>query len=514
MYKMIIADDEPSTRQGIRTAVNWSLLDIEIVAEAANGTETLDLVRTLDPDILICDIRMPKMDGMTLAGILRHEKPSLQILFLSGYSDKEYLKTAIRLSAVDYLYKPFEIDELVAAIKKAKASLGNRASLPRPVPDSDLALQLLDSRSAQALVQSGHLPLDTRGPFVSLVIRIKSGDGLLQQSFTQHQEPFDMSLMAHHYADSLHKAAALTWGSAFVLSLVGNGFVLHANRLQGRKPQDHLGRLQGLLQAFGPVSDRVVIGVSNQADRIADIKRAFTEARKAAQAAFLTGYGQIIPFSAVSSQPFVPRLEFAEPFGLALEQGRAAEATGLLKDYLRYMKSCTPDHIPQIKDALAQIAMSINSRLSRRTGSQSSYLADVVLSSADINDIGQVILDMAVRYQEEASRLSSTGRVVFDAERFILDHIEDKDLSIRKIAEHVFVTPTYLSYIYKKRTGNTINHFILDTRMKRARDLILETNLQLGEISSRLGYTNQNYFTKTFTRYFGVNPSTYRNQAL
>jgi len=186
----------------------------------------------------------------------------------------------------------------------------------------------------------------------------------------------------------------------------------------------------------------------------------------------------------------------------------------LLKDYLRYMKSCTPDHIPQIKDALAQIAMSINSRLSRRTGSQSSYLADVVLSSADINDIGQVILDMAVRYQEEASRLSSTGRVVFDAERFILDHIEDKDLSIRKIAEHVFVTPTYLSYIYKKRTGNTINHFILDTRMKRARDLILETNLQLGEISSRLGYTNQNYFTKTFTRYFGVNPSTYRNQAL
>ena len=62
--------------------------------------------------------------------------------------------------------------------------------------------------------------------------------------------------------------------------------------------------------------------------------------------------------------------------------------------------------------------------------------------------------------------------------------------------------------------SGTINHFILDTRMKRARDLILETNLQLGEISSRLGYANQNYFTKTFTRYFGVNPSIYRNQAL
>ncbi|NLO35132.1 MAG: response regulator [Clostridiaceae bacterium] len=514
MYKMIIADDEPSTRQGIRTAINWSLLDIEIVAEAANGTETLDLVRTLDPDILICDIRMPKMDGMTLAGILRHEKPALQILFLSGYSDKEYLKTAIRLSAVDYLYKPFEIDELVAAIKKAKTQLSSRVGLPKPIPNNDLALQLLDSRSAQTLAQAGHLPLDTQGPFVTLVIRIKSGDGLLQESGSQHQELLDLTLMAHHYADSLHKAAALTWGSAFVLSLVGNGFVLHANRLPGRRSQDGLSRLQGLLQAFGPVSDRVVIGVSNQADRITDIKRAFTEARKAAQAAFLTGYGQIIPFSAVSSQPFVPRLEFAEPFGLALEQGRAAEATGLLKDYLRYMKSCTPDHIPQIKDALAQIAMQINSRLSRRTGGQACYVADMILTSADINDIGQYILDMAERYQDEASRLSSTGRIVFDAERFILDHIEDKDLSIRKIAEHVYVTPTYLSYIYKKKTGSTINHFILDTRMKRARDLILETNLQLGEISSRLGYANQNYFTKTFTRYFGVNPSIYRNQAL
>ncbi|MDW7659252.1 MAG: response regulator, partial [Bacillota bacterium] len=112
MFKMIVADDEPATRQGIRTAINWPMLDIEIIGEAANGAEALEMVRALDPDILICDIRMPKMDGITLAGILRSEKPDLQILFLSGYSDKEYLKTAIRINAVDYLYKPFELDEL------------------------------------------------------------------------------------------------------------------------------------------------------------------------------------------------------------------------------------------------------------------------------------------------------------------------------------------------------------------------------------------------------------------
>ena len=71
MYKLVIVDDEPATRQGIRTALNWALFDIEIAGEASNGLEGLELVERVRPDILICDIRLPKMDGISLVSACR-----------------------------------------------------------------------------------------------------------------------------------------------------------------------------------------------------------------------------------------------------------------------------------------------------------------------------------------------------------------------------------------------------------------------------------------------------------
>jgi two-component system response regulator YesN len=514
MFKMIIADDEPATRQGIRTAINWPMLDIEIIGEAANGTEALEMVRALDPDILICDIRMPKMDGITLAGILHSEKPDLQILFLSGYSDKEYLKTAIRINAVDYLYKPFELDELISAVKKAKSQINKKNVLLKPAGDSDIALQLIDSQGRAAIIESGRLPLDSRGPLQTIVIRIKADSGVLQATDPGNQDLPDISFLAHRYHDALRKAAALIWGASFVMSLAGNGYIIHANRQAGRRAPDSKSRLRRLLAAFEPITDRVAIGVSNPVERLSDLKESFIEARKAASAAFLVGYGKIITYAEVSDQPFAAQPDFENQLINTMVQGNAAAATSLVKDYVRHMKSCTPDDVPKIKDVLIQIALQISSRLQKHAGAKNNFVTDIILSTSEIGEINAYLIGLIEKYQEESSRLSSMGRIVYDAERFILSHIEDADLSIKVIAEHVYVTPTYLCYIYKKKTGRTINHFIMDARMKKAQELVVETNLQLGEIATRLGYANQNYFTKTFTKYFGVNPSTWRNKTL
>ena len=140
MYKLVIVDDEPATRQGIRTALNWSLLNIEIAGEASNGLEALDLVERIHPDILICDIRMPKMDGISLVTELQSRSPGTQVLFLSGYSDKEYLKNAIRLDAVDYIFKPFELDELTAAVKKARDRCLQIRQIWRPTPSTQTVI--------------------------------------------------------------------------------------------------------------------------------------------------------------------------------------------------------------------------------------------------------------------------------------------------------------------------------------------------------------------------------------
>lgn len=503
MYKMFIADDEPATRQGIRTAINWSLLDIEIVGEAGDGSQALDLVRSLAPDILICDIRMPKMDGLTLAGILHVEKPDLQIVFLSGYSDKEYLKTAIRIDAIDYLYKPFELDELVAAIKKAKQKLEKKDRLLRPLADSDLALQLLDINRHQSLLEEGRLPLDSRGSFMTVVITVSSPVSKMLGSVSAN-------FLSHRFHESLRKASALIWGSAFVLSMTDEGFLLHANK---KAPGPAPKALTGLLDTFEPVIKQTAIGISSLVDKLADLPQAFKQAKKAATAAYLTGYGKINYFDEVSSQPFILQKDFVDQLVTSLARENAAAAISQLKDYIRHMRAASPDEIPAIKDALAQIALEISSRLQKHTG-QDSHVLDVIFTALDLEEISNYLVNLIEQYLEEAGRLSSMGRIVYEAEKYILAHVEEHDLSVKQIASQVHVTPTYLCYIYKKYTGRTINSFIMETKMKRAQELVLDTKLPFGEIASRLGYANQNYFARTFSRFYGVNPSTYRNKAL
>ena len=157
---MIVVDDSEQTRRGISESVNWEMMDIEIVGEASDGLEAMVLIHDTDPDIIICDVRMPKLDGIALINEVLPSHPSLQVLFLSGYSDKEYLKNAIKLNAVDYLYKPLQLHELISAVEKAKKKCQSQ-KVHLPQREADLALSLLQYSETGA---PPDLPLDLHAP--------------------------------------------------------------------------------------------------------------------------------------------------------------------------------------------------------------------------------------------------------------------------------------------------------------------------------------------------------------
>jgi len=123
MIKAIIVDDEQITRKGLIEFVDWSHLGIDIVGEATDGQEGLELCKKVQPDIAICDVRMPKMDGIELAKAIKSILPQCKIIFLSGYSDTEYLKSAIKLKAVDYIEKPFNLVEFQGLLKRTVEAL-------------------------------------------------------------------------------------------------------------------------------------------------------------------------------------------------------------------------------------------------------------------------------------------------------------------------------------------------------------------------------------------------------
>lgn len=119
MYKVIVIDDEMLVRRGIVMETDWQTLNCVVVAEAGNGIEGLEAVRKYHPDLLICDIRMPKMDGIEMLKELRAEGNDVSVIFLTAYSEFSYAQSALKLLASDYLLKPFGDGELEQAVSNA-----------------------------------------------------------------------------------------------------------------------------------------------------------------------------------------------------------------------------------------------------------------------------------------------------------------------------------------------------------------------------------------------------------
>ena len=117
--KILIVDDEELTRTGLIATVDWKKLGIDEIYQADDGINGLKLASEVTPDIILSDVRMPRMDGITMLEKIEKKSPSTVVVFMSGYSDKEYLKAAIQLKAIDYIEKPIEQNELRNTLKKA-----------------------------------------------------------------------------------------------------------------------------------------------------------------------------------------------------------------------------------------------------------------------------------------------------------------------------------------------------------------------------------------------------------
>ena len=118
MLKVLVVDDEPMERKGIMLGVDWASMDCIIVGEAANGEEGLAAAMRYDPNLIITDVRMPKMDGLEMLKALRETGNQAHVILLTAYSDFEYARMALQHNADDYLVKPFDNQDLLAAIRK------------------------------------------------------------------------------------------------------------------------------------------------------------------------------------------------------------------------------------------------------------------------------------------------------------------------------------------------------------------------------------------------------------
>ena len=155
--KLLLAEDELFTREGLLMSIPWRELGVREVIQAEDGADGLEKALSARPDIVLTDVRMPRMNGVEMCSAIREKLPDASIVFMSGFSDKEYLKSAIRLSAVSYVEKPIDPQELIAALRTAVERQTSLASSREAVANTrhrlDISYSAMKNQVALDLVQ-------------------------------------------------------------------------------------------------------------------------------------------------------------------------------------------------------------------------------------------------------------------------------------------------------------------------------------------------------------------------
>lgn len=127
MLKLMVVEDEKTIREGIISTIDWDVHNIKISAEASNGEEALNLMESIKPDIILTDIQMPKMSGLTFIELAKENGFSFEAIILTGYEDFNYAKHSILLNVFDYILKPAQPTEILNAVLKAKQKLEQKS---------------------------------------------------------------------------------------------------------------------------------------------------------------------------------------------------------------------------------------------------------------------------------------------------------------------------------------------------------------------------------------------------
>lgn len=202
MIKVLIVDDEPIVRRGIVEGVDWKSMDCVVVGEASNGKEGMAAVSQYQPDLIISDIRMPQMDGLEMLVELRRNNYKVHAILLTAYSDFEYVRSALKLGAVDYLLKPFSPEEL----EKAIAQIRQRNSEQTVIEAKDILPNIQKAKSKYVKLTISYIMEHYREPDVNIAAIAKHlfiSESHLSHIFRKETNHTVISYLTHY---RMHKA--------------------------------------------------------------------------------------------------------------------------------------------------------------------------------------------------------------------------------------------------------------------------------------------------------------------
>ena len=540
MLRMIIADDEFIVREGLKSIVDWQSFGIEVIAEAVDGLEAYELCERLQPDILFTDIRMPLMDGLEVAMKLKDQKKDIRVIIISGVQDFSYAKTAVDINAEGYILKPIKIAELKEVVKRVTTGINKERNREQEM--MSLRQQLHENLP---VIREKFLRNLILGNFKSeqevydklefLKIPFQRGQSVLvallqidnYNQIPEYQTEEDKQLLSFCVSNIIEDMMS-EHGCGISFCLSENEFVLFFDQstTYGNNYIEVCEKITSSINKFLKVS--VSIGLGSLAKSFLQIKQTYKDACIALKYKFYTGNNSILSINDINivrgvhsnqiNQESEDLFEFENNLISSMKLGNSAEVAEAIENLFSLFiadKSRAVDYIQSICVEMvcsaARALYELEERIEKIVLSQAAIL-ETIYHTENVFDLKNKMISLFTKISQYFSNKHNQKNVKVIAKiKEIIEKRYAEDLSISKLSEEIYLTPNYLSQIFKHATGETINEYIIKTRMEQAKELLKSSDFKILEIAEMVGFDNPHYFSTAFRKYTGIHPQKFRS---
>lgn len=544
MYKLILVDDEQEVREGILKKVEWQKYGFDIVGQAENGREAIEIAERTDPDVVITDIKMPFMDGIKLSEELSKRFPTTKVIILTGFDEFEYAQKAVKLNVVEYVLKPVSANELVEILSRVKVLIDEEKarkedinalkeyyakSLPilREKFMTTLITNKLHRSDIMEKAQSYNLDLNGNGFMVSVVsldYNLSSEKDEDIKGLTEGSgEPNEKELIKVSALNLCSEIAAKN--ELGIVFLQDDKIVVIA--VSKRDPIDQfvvktINTLEEIrTSAEKYLKSTVTIGLGTVRSEVNEINISYKGALSALDYRIVLGNNRTIFIEDIEPQA-VEKIAFDELKERALissiKVGTEAEIGETIDNIFKEVieiKASIKDYqiyLLEILTTITKVAKNSNVNMDNIFGNNYNFFVELYKFN-DINEVKNWVKDIAVKLSNYIikDRQDTVQLMVKQAKDYAKENYSDSEITINRLCEHLHISPTYFSLIFKRETKTTFINYLTRIRMEAAKEFLRTTDKKTFEIAEKVGYSEPNYFSYSFKKNFGISPSEYRN---
>ncbi len=520
MYTLLICDDEFYTRKGILNELPLDSLSISKVIEADDGVDALEKVNLCEPDIVLTDVRMPRMNGIDMVYELRKKHPNCIVIFMSGYSDKEYLRSAIKLHAIHYVDKPIIIDELILSIQEAIQICDSRNTsnnIISAVSINELALDLTHKEYNRKDIDLKIKMLKKINPNSSYCVTIILKTLIEPETDIYYSSQIQQSIFKK--IDMLFNQYDLPYIHGFKNT---DALIIHlltdTKKITASPKTFLLNLISKLSTSICNYPHFLSIGMPVKT--IYNLHKSYNTAILSIQDNFFIGTNSITIFKEETKPIYLLDEKFLPLFKDSLIRKDFYETKELVNSLTTELAKYNGTLISNVKNiflsltlCLLQYAESKYVNVFFKLGTKK-HAWEIISELNTLIDLKIFLLDCLNIYIDSVDVQVESNTIVSAIINFIETHISNPNLTVQMISDFLHLSPGYVRLIFKQNTETTINQYITELRIDKAKKDLMDIRFKISEVAINSGYEDNNYFSKVFRKHTGVSPSEYREGVL